>query len=214
MAGKQANVFATTDVLRIFPSFVWKAELEPNVHGRINESVVRKLQQIRSSGPEPAPHQSWQSGHDLLKWEEFHGLAACVYDAVRAVFDFLKLGDADFQITGCWANLNPPRAAHGQHSHPNNFLSGVYYVRTEQGADTINFHDPRPQTAIIKPPVTELNAENTDQVVVTVRPGTMLIFPSWLSHSVDANGSDRTRISISFNVMLSNYSETMSPPLW
>ena len=27
----------------------------------------------------------------------------------------------------------------------NNFLSGVYYVQTWPGADTINFHDPRPQ---------------------------------------------------------------------
>lgn len=214
MAGKQANVFATTDVLRIFPTFVWKAELEPDVHGRINESVSRKLQQIRLSGPELAPHLSWQSGHDLFKWEEFNELASCVDDAVRAVFDFLKLGEADFQITGCWANLNPPLTSHGQHIHPNNFLSGVYYFQTEQGADTINFHDPRPQTAVIKPPVTELNAENTDQVVVTVTPGTVLIFPAWLSHSVDANGSDQTRISISFNVMFSNYGETMSQPLW
>ena len=105
-------------------------------------------------------------------------------------------------------------AAHQMHNHPNNFLSGVYYVRTNKGADTINFHDPRSQTEIIRPPVTALTAENTDQVVVEVRNGTVLIFPSWLAHSVDVNRSDETRISISFNGMFSAYAEKMSKPLW
>ena len=63
-------------------------------------------------------------------------------------------------------------------------------------------------------PVTGLTAENTDQVVVKVWNGTLLMFPSWLMHSVDANRSDKTRISISFNVMFSEYAENMSQPLW
>jgi Putative 2OG-Fe(II) oxygenase len=36
------------------------------------------------------------------------------------------------------------------HQHPNNLLSGVYYVRTHPGADTMNFHDPRNQSASIR----------------------------------------------------------------
>jgi uncharacterized protein (TIGR02466 family) len=214
MAGKHTNVFETTDVLRMFPTFVWKAELEPEVHRGINRRIILKLEKIRQSGPKSEPSQSWQSGHDLFEWEEFHELASCMNDAVRDVLKFLKAGEADFEITGCWANMNPPGASHGRHNHPNNYLSGVYYVQTNKGSDTINFHDPRSQAEVIKPPVTELNAENTDQVVVKVRNGMVLIFPSWLPHSVDANRSDQTRISISFNVMFSAYSETMSKPLW
>ena len=76
-------------------------------------------------------------------------------------------------------------AAHAPHSHPNNFLSGVYYVRTGPGADSLNFHDPGRQAYVIRPPVVELTAENTDQVVVRVRDGTLLLFPSYLEHSVD-----------------------------
>ncbi|MGQ0802383.1 MAG: TIGR02466 family protein [Actinomycetota bacterium] len=98
--------------------------------------------------------------------------------------------------------------------HPNNFLSGVYYVQVAPGADTINFHDPRPQTSVIRPPVTELTAQNTDQVVVPVEGGTLLLFPAYLEHSVDANDSDDVSISLSFNVMFTEYAETMSPPLW
>ncbi|MCZ6741535.1 MAG: putative 2OG-Fe(II) oxygenase [Alphaproteobacteria bacterium] len=39
------------------------------------------------------------------------------------------------------------------------------------------------------------------------------MFPTWLAHSVDASGSDETRISVSFNDMFSAFSEKMSQPL-
>jgi uncharacterized protein (TIGR02466 family) len=146
--------------------------------------------------------------------DAFRGLVACIRDAAESVLEFLKTGDGAFEITGLWANMNSKGTSHPVHSHPNNFLSGAYYVRTHECADTINFHDPRPQTTIIRPPVTELTAENTDQLVVKVSDGTLLMFPSWLPHSVDASGSDETRISISFNIMFSAFTERMSKPLW
>ena len=60
----------------------------------------------------------------------------------------------------------------------------------------------------------ELTAENTDQVVVKVKNGTLLIFPAYLQHSVDANLSAEERISISFNIMFSSFTENLSKPLW
>jgi ectoine hydroxylase-related dioxygenase (phytanoyl-CoA dioxygenase family) len=62
--------------------------------------------------------------------------------------------------------------------------------------------------------VTELTAYNTDQVVVTIENGGLLIFPAWLLHSVDENRSDRPRISVSFNLMFTAYAKTMGAPLW
>jgi hypothetical protein len=57
-------------------------------------------------------------------------------------------------------------------------------------------------------------AENTDQVVIRVRDGTLLMLPSYLEHSVDANAGDEERISVSFNVMFSSFAERLSKPLW
>jgi len=84
----------------------------------------------------------------------------------------------------------------------------------QHGADPINFHDPRAQTAILRPAVTELSAYNTDQVVISVTPGTLIVFPAWLPHSVDANQSELMRISVSFNVMFVAFAQTMGQPLW
>lgn len=60
----------------------------------------------------------------------------------------------------------------------------------------------------------ELTAENTDQVVVKVKNGTLLIFPAYLQHSVDANMSKEERISISLNIMFSSFAENLSKSLW
>ena len=90
----------------------------------------------------------------------------------------------------------------------------MYYVHVHDGANRINFHDPRSQTSIIRPPVTELTSANTDQVVVDVTSGTLLLFPAFLEHSVDANASDALRLSVSFNMMFSRFDEQLSKPLW
>ena len=100
------------------------------------------------------------------------------------------------------------------HSHPNNFLSGAYYVQVQEGADTINFHDPRPQTGILRPPVSALTSYNTDQVVVKVAVGTLLVFPAWLPHSVDSNASEADRLSVSFNAMLAGFAGELAKPMW
>jgi hypothetical protein len=63
-------------------------------------------------------------------------------------------------------------------------------------------------------PVLELTAENTDQVVVSVKNGTLLLFPAYLQHSVDANRGEQERVSISFNLMFSSFTENLSKPLW
>ena len=87
-------------------------------------------------------------------------------------------------------------------------------LRDAMGADALSFHDPRRQASVIRPPVVELTAENTDQVVVRVRDGMLLLFPSYLEHSVDANESNDERISISFNLMFPSFAQRLSKPLW
>ena len=214
MVDSNQSRFDTSHALRLFPTFVWKADLKREISQSINDDILNLLADTRRSQPELQPGQAWQSDQALHRIDEFQNLVSCINEVATNVLDYLKIGYDAFEITACWANVSAPGAAHRVHSHPNNFLSGVYYAKTHDGADTINFHDPRNQTGIIRPPVTELTAENTDQVVVNVIDGTLLVFPAWLTHSVDANIGVGERISISFNIMFSSYMESMSGPLW
>ena len=201
-----------SDVVPMFPTLVWKLQLKAEFHQPMDERMLAVLE--KEGLPSVAAGAAWQSAQNLHHLDEFRELVTCVERGTRSVLRFLRIGYDAFEITGCWANVLTQGASHRAHSHPNNFLSGAYYLRTPAGADTINFHDPRPQTGIIRPPVTELTAENTDQVVVRVKNGTLLLFPAYLQHSVDANASEEPRISISFNLMFSGFAENLSKPLW
>ena len=204
----------TSEVVPMFPTLLWKIRLKPQVREGIDAKILDALEALRRGLPRLESGRGWQSEQALHEREDFRDLVACVGDAARSVLRFLRIGYDAFEITGCWATVLAQGAAHRAHSHPNNFLSGVYYVRTHPGADTINFHDPRPQAAVIRPPVVELTAENTDQVVVNVTDGTLLLFPAYLEHSVSATESGEERISVSFNVMFSSFTENLSKPLW
>ena len=203
-----------SDVSPMFPTLVWKLQIEAGVRDALEANVAAALAGMRRDLPPLERGRGWQSAQDLHRRDDLRELVSCVERGATSVLRFLRVGDDAIEITACWATVLAPGAAHKPHSHPNNFLSGVYYVRTSDGADTINFHDPRRQTSVIRPPVVELTAENTDQVVVRVRNGTLLLFPSYLEHSVDANASEDERISLSFNLMFSSFTERLSKPLW
>lgn len=214
MAEKNDPWIEASEVIPMFPTLVWKVQLKAEMHEVIDAIILAALERMRRDTPQLAPGQGWQSDKTLHELEELRDLISCVNNATKSVLRFLRVGYDAVEITGCWANVLAKGAAHRAHSHPNNYLSGVYYVRTHPGTDTINFHDPRQQTAIIRPPVVELTAENTDQIVVRVKNGTLLIFPSYLQHSVDTNLSEEERISLSFNIMFSSFTEKLSKPLW
>lgn len=203
-----------SDVIPMFPTLVWKVELEAQVREAINAKVLAALSRMRADLLPLAAGQGWQSIQTLHTLEDFRQFVDCVRRAVAGILRFLRIGYEAFEITGCWANVLARGAEHKVHCHPNNFLSGVYYVRTHPGADTINFHDPRNQAGVIRPPVVALTAQNTDQVVVKVKDGTLLVFPAYLRHSVDASASEEERISLSFNIMFSAFTENLSKPLW
>jgi uncharacterized protein (TIGR02466 family) len=214
MLTKDDNWIEGSDILSIFPTFVWKIQSTPEFYEKVNTKILKALNRMNPDLANISLGDSWQSNLQLHKHEEFIDLVPRIHTTAKTVLRFLKVSYDAVEITGCWANINSTVASHAIHSHPNNFLSGVYYVQTQARADTINFHDPRPQTGIIRPPVTELTTQNTDQVVVNVSTGTLLMFPAYLEHSVSRNESDKLRISISFNLMFSLFAENLSKPLW
>lgn len=209
-----SDKFASSDVVSIFPTLVWKLALGGDVCASLNTEILGVIADLRGTGLPLAPGESWQSPHGLHHRPRLGSLFDAVHAAVHGVLAFLRIGADGLVITGSWATVNAPGAVHPMHTHPNNYLSSVYSVQIDAGADTINFHDPRPQMAIMRPRVTALTSAYTDRVVVRVRAGALLLFPSWLAHSVDANASSRERVSVSFNLMFPEFAEHLAKPLW
>ncbi len=197
-----------------FPTYVWRFEVESSQAQVINAAVTAKLEELTRDASSLSDGEKWQTDQDLHLHEEFAPLVTCINGSIEEALDFLSVQYDSYAITGCWANISAVNTRHMAHIHPNNYLSGVYYVETGPGSDTITIDDPRPQAAVIRPDVKESTADNAHQMHLKVHPGNIIIFPSWLSHSVGYNKSAGQRISVAFNAMFTNFSDTIAKPQW
>jgi uncharacterized protein (TIGR02466 family) len=214
VAATQAPTIESTEIVPLFPTLVWKMQLSRDTYEPINAKIERKLMELAQATPGLSTNgklQTHQTLHHLPEFQDFNNI---INGAATGVLDFLKIVYESLELTGCWANISPPGDGHRPHTHPNNYLSGVYYVQTQEGANTISFDDPRPQTNIISPATSEITDENAGQIHITTREGLLVMFPSWLQHQVPRNKSQKARISIAFNIMFSQFGETMSQPKW
>ena len=211
---EQGQVFADTQMLQLFPTCVWQHDLKPEDFEPINRRILPTIRELIKRQETSKQGLTWQTHHDLHHRDEFEGLIVFARKAARGVLDLLQVDYTDFQITGCWANVNPPQSGHRSHTHPNNYLSGVYYVQVPETADGLVFHEPRAQSLVISPKVKKLTYLTGSEANLDVREGRLFIFPSWLGHSVAMTRAAGDRISVSFNIMLSSFAEEFSPPRW
>ena len=201
------------DLVPLFPTYLWRSKTDPETSGPMNQNILDLLENW-TGGFANASKAKVQTSQKMDQLPELAPLVEFADGAVNSVLNFLKAEHGGFKITGCWANISPPGEAHGRHSHPNNFLSGVYYVTAPEGGDLITFYDPRPQPPIMSPPPKEIAPVNAGKASMKVEVGDLILFPSWLFHSVPPNRSDQYRVSIAFNFMFLDFEELMSPPRW
>ncbi len=104
------------------------------------------------------------------------------------------------KLDNLWVNILKPGGGHTGHIHPHAFLSGTVYVEVPDGASALKLEDPRLPMMMARPGVSP-GAPEADQpfVYLAPRPGTVLMWESWLRHEVPANSARSERISISFN---------------
>ncbi|MBI3199446.1 MAG: hypothetical protein HYZ40_18425, partial [Rhodospirillales bacterium] len=66
----------------------------------------------------------------------------------------------------------------------------------------------------ILPPTAKLGRLTGNAAITQTPAGRMVIFPSWLRHHVPSNEGTTERISIAFNLMFTNFAESLSAPSW
>ena len=208
------SIFENTAVSEIFPTPLWILDLKRGVHEPLNRGLRSHIDDLLTPRPSTGIGIPLQTDPILHTLEEFGDLMSIVRNAVSATLESLETDHEGFEITGCWANINPTGAINSSHNHPNNYLSGVYYVVTPPNSGNIEFVDPRLQAMSIVPPIKRRNKFNSNSVSLDVKPGRLVLFPAWLVHSVRVNQSPGDRITISFNAMFTDFGARMTKPLW
>lgn len=109
----------------------------------------------------------------------------------------------DIKMVSAWANINYQGHWNAPHEHLPCTWSGVFYIdageplanvaEAEQLEGKILFFDPLPLGKEWKRPV---------NIAYTPATGTMLLFPSFLTHMVAPYFGDKPRISLAFNLLV------------
>ena len=106
------------------------------------------------------------------------------------------------KINNMWAIINTGGSANLRHQHGNSTISGAYYVRAPENSGDIIFYDPRPAPVYSHPNAISPNSLNAEVNGVSPREGALVLFPSYLDHSVNENKTSKERIVISFNIRI------------
>ena len=142
-----------------------------------------------------------QTQNELHKIDTFANLTKTITGVTEAILKEQEyMGEVE--ITNMWGNILRPQSqrAHAPHSHSNNFLSGVFYLKTSSNTSPIQFFDPRPQSSVLKPRKSGFNTLNSDMAEFQSETGWGVVFPSWLVHWVPETKDER--ISIAWNVIV------------
>lgn len=104
----------------------------------------------------------------------------------------------EFKITQSWISCKKPGQMHDIHTHPNSVISGVFYFGdNKEFLPNITFHKPQSFSFPILRPKEKYTKYNDTEFELGLN--NLILFPSYLQHSVNLNKSNIPRYSISFN---------------
>ena len=141
-----------------------------------------------------------ESGY-IFEYPLFAELKKTINDHIKEYVNIVyPNSNIDVYITQSWANFTEPNQYHHKHSHPNSFISGVFYVNAIKNEDMIKFYKDLPPIFQINH--NQSNNYNSQDVAILVETGDLVLFPSNFTHNVPPTTSKETRISISFNTFI------------
>ena len=192
-------------IYKLFPTPVFHFRVEN--YQKLNtelENYILNLRKKDEKGQKKSNAGGWHSHNFDLNNDNTAKKFAKIFEEFYKKVIINEMGwkyDSNkVKMDAMWSIINKKGSFNIQHNHPNAYLSSAYYVRYPEKSGSIKFFDPREQKNIRYPKIknyTDISAVITE---ITPKEGDLLIFPSYLYHSVGENLSEDDRIIVSFNI--------------
>ena len=188
-----------------FSTPVWVSKIDD--YKDTNEKIygyIKNLQNLDNQGLIKSNIKGWHSKNFDLKNEIVINFINLISPNINEV---IKSMDWDIKnqtpkISGMWAIINTGGASNARHHHGNSDISAAYYVKAPENCGEIVFYDPRPAPVFSHPRSNNPNFLNAMVNSISPVEGGLVLFPSYLDHSVNPNSSNEERVVISFNLSL------------
>ncbi|MBI28934.1 MAG: hypothetical protein CFH21_00153 [Alphaproteobacteria bacterium MarineAlpha5_Bin11] len=192
-----------TDVLSKFSTPIWIGEVD-NAES-INKNILEYINVIKKENPQGLSKSNqlgWHSPDLDLKNEVIKNFFYNISPMIKEVSDDMRwdLSGFEIKVSSCWSIINKKFASNAGHIHANSLISSAYYVQIGKDCGNIVFDDPRPGAVVKKHKYTKVGDWNQGNVSIEPKEGLLVMFPSYLTHYVQPNMSDKERIILSFNL--------------
>jgi uncharacterized protein (TIGR02466 family) len=142
----------------------------------------------------------------ILDKPECEDLATFILSNVENYGDELGYDYKEYKFSQSWVSIKSPGQHHTMHSHPNGLISGVfYYGPVIEKTPAIKFH--KIVSSINVPYILPKTVNNKNlkytqnEFSIEFQPGLLILFPSYLYHSVPLNNTNTSRHSLAFNII-------------
>ena len=144
----------------------------------------------------------------ILEHIECKPLADFIMESIKYFTkEILMYSYEEYSFSQSWISHKHPGQYHTMHTHPNSLISGVfYYGEDDPNIPAITFHKPVFGTNVsyLSPQYQSDRRKSQyawETFSVNYTSGLLLLFPSYILHSVPLNKSNTIRKSLAFNVM-------------
>jgi len=183
-------------MISAFATPFWIEDLELDIDNIA--STVKDIQRV-SSGKRVSNVGGWQSEDLNLDSIRIYTHLYKLTNTLQKTIDTIS-NQIDPTLKLCidnlWMNVNKLGDYNTPHYHTNSAFSGVLYIQCGGGSNIEFTHD----TLKDHYPFWTKSEMFANKFQLYPKVGRLIIFPSWIKHSVLPNESDNERISIAFNL--------------
>jgi len=188
-----------------FSTPIWASKIDN--YEKINDEMLDYIINLKTNDPSgviKSNFKGWHSKDFNLKNEQPKKFVEAIKKNINTALNDMgwDLNKQSVKIKNLWTIINEQGAWNQKHHHSNSDLSAAYYVGAHENCGDIVFYDPRPAPVHKHPIAKTPNKLNATVNSIKPEPGLLVLFPSYLEHSVNPNLSDKKRIVISFNINL------------
>ena len=194
----------------IFPKPFWSSLLEVNIVD-LQEECFEIRNNIPSKNKSNLGKNSYHSPNllNLQNPPEILKLMKQITNCIQTIHQQSRRENV--RLVDFWININGKGGSNVPHTHPGAKYSGVFYIKVpkEMKGGNLLFLRDYNETYLTSQENMGFfkqgyNLLPNDLPKIPVKPleKLLIVFPSWLPHSVEFNDTDEERISLSFNYIL------------